>query len=1108
MAIYLYDSTATDFTTNGLGPVLMQSGTVSETAGGAYEVELICPVDERQKWMRLQTGRILKAPVPERTTPALELSRVTPGGTQALCRAAAALSVRAAAASTAQVLEQVAAGQEVVRLAESGDWAEVISPKGAHGWCWKASLTYVRDMTTSGELTATSAAFSLTSRKGSSGWSEAKWSVTLTLPSPIPSAATVSGATLTANVTADPMSGRTVYLNGVGVPTGKGAHDLAVTMQPGAQKLDVALSFKGAGSNTVSSMTMTLTLRVTYALTQAWKETVPARAVKAQLFRIYSVEQSEDGTQVRVRARHISYDLLYNLVLDYATTQPTAAGVVFGEILAHRQDKTLPFRMYSDVTETLPAADWGMKNPMAALLDESGGAVRQARCMFLRDNFDLYAVKPVATDRGVTIRHGKNLTGAELTADDSQVYTHIVPVGEDAEGKPLLTEQVTFVSQQASYAYPRIKLLKVSGAKVGGKDADGNVLDAAAVRAKLAEEALKELASGVDQPQVTLKVSFLDLGGTEEYAAYAGLQRVHLYDTVRVVHGLRNIDTRAMVVGYVWNLVTAMYDEIELGDPFAEQLDTISGSQVSLGSITGNRLSVGCVGAGNLQDLAVTTAKIMNAAITAAKIGNAAIQRAHIENAAIGTAQIEDASVTNAKIRDAEIDVAKIKEFKANVATIATAEISKATIGSAQISDLSAAVAKIVVANIATMDVDWANIANLTAAMAAVAQAEIGKAHITAAQVDDLEAAVAKVAQATIEKADITAAQVKDLSAAVAKIVVADIGKMEVDWASITRLTAATAEIVKTQIASADIDWAHIKDIATDTAIITQGEAGQLYIARLAVTEANMVSLTVGELLVRGKDGGFYALEVGADGTVTTVRKQVDNADVADASIDGGEKIIEGSITAKTLNAQDIFGDSAVIRKLIAANLDVDTLFAREATITRLNAMDISGNEYLRALVADGDQQNASSLQMLADRLATQVTALGDLQDVVDGKADSATVEKLSSSIQQTAQEIQITISRMQDVQAGLDEANAALEVYRMSVNIAEDGVTIQKSGSAVDLHLTNDRLEFRESGRVAAYMSAGVLHISSAEIDERLGIGGYEWRRMADGSVGFMVVR
>lgn len=85
---------------------------------------------------------------------------------------------------------------------------------------------------------------------------------------------------------------------------------------------------------------------------------------------------------------------------------------------------------------------------------------------------------------------------------------------------------------------------------------------------------------------------------------------------------------------------------------------------------------------------------------------------------------------------------------------------------------------------------------------------------------------------------------------------------------------------------------------------------------------------------------------------MVTTLKQIANDDVADQSIDGGEKIIEGTITAGTLNVQDIFADNAVIRSLIAANLDVDALFAREATVTALNAMDITSNTYLRLMVS------------------------------------------------------------------------------------------------------------------------------------------------------------
>ena len=64
-------------------------------------------------------------------------------------------------------------------------------------------------------------------------------------------------------------------------------------------------------------------------------------------------------------------------------------------------------------------------------------------------------------------------------------------------------------------------------------------------------------------------------------------------------------------------------------------------------------------------------------------------------------------------------------------------------------------------------------------------------------------------------------------------------------------------------------------------------------------------------------------MSVDENGEVVTTLKQVANDDVADLSIHGTEKLIEGSITAKTLNVQEIFGDNATIRSLIAANIDV-----------------------------------------------------------------------------------------------------------------------------------------------------------------------------------------
>ena len=122
---------------------------------------------------------------------------------------------------------------------------------------------------------------------------------------------------------------------------------------------------------------------------------------------------------------------------------------------------------------------------------------------------------------------------------------------------------------------------------------------------------------------------------------------------------------------------------------------------------------------------------------------------------------------------------------------------------------------------------------------------------------------------------------------------------------------------------------------------------------------SNILSLTVGELVVKGADGHFYSVSVDENGEIVTTIKQVSNDDVADLSIHGTEKLIEGSITAQTLNVQEIFGDNATIRSLIAANIDVDTLFAREATINAINAMDITSNTYLKLMVSGKADQSA-----------------------------------------------------------------------------------------------------------------------------------------------------
>lgn len=437
--------------------------------------------------------------------------------------------------------------------------------------------------------------------------------------------------------------------------------------------------------------------------------------------------------------------------------------------------------------------------------------------------------------------------------------------------------------------------------------------------AEMRKAAQDEYAKECDLPTITLKVDFVNCSDAEEYRQYAALTDIFLGDSVRVIARRIGVEVSMRMTQYTYDCMTKKYTSVTLGTAS----DALEGSMIS---------------ARQLASGSITGAKLALNSVGSGQLQSGSVGSLQIKNAAIGSAHIQDASITRAHIAEALIDVLNVNALNAVTAKIKELAAGAITADELYTSIAMIATAQITTANIVNANIDWAQIERLAADIA-----EISKAQITTA----------------------------------------NINSANIDWAAITTFSAAVASMVKADIGTADIDWAHIKDLTTDTAIITQGTAGELYIAKLAVTEANMVSLTVGELVVKGKDGHFYSVSVDESGNVVSTLKQVSNDDVADLSINGGEKIIEGSITAQTLNVQNIFGDNAVIRSLIAANLDVDTFFAREATINALNAMDITSNTYLRLMVAGkadkddmdalGERVSAAELKLTEDAIVSTV---------------------------------------------------------------------------------------------------------------------------------------
>lgn len=827
-------------------------------------------------------------------------------------------------------------------------------------------------------------------------------------------------------------------------------------------------------------------------------QVIEARQLRDQPFRIYRVVPELD--KVTVYARHVFYDLLDNMIKSLKPS-PSAVGASVVQSLSGACLSAHDFSFYSDLTSTAEDVEWENVNPVEAMLGENG-LVNKYGAELSRDWYDVFLVKRVGNDTDVSIRERKNLTGISYDVDETDVVTRIMPTGEDAEGNILYLPELYIDSPNLNaYTHPKWIHLSVSEAK---EVTDGDEPKSKAqCYAEMRKAAQAEFDAGCDLPTVTLKVDFVNCSDAEEYKQYAALTDIFLGDSVRVMARRIGVEMSMRMTQYTYDCLTRKYTSVALGTA----ADTLEGSMISSrqlpsGVISGSKLAINSVGTGQLQSGSVGSLQVKMAAIQTAHIQNAAITKAKIAEATIGELNATAITAISAKIQELAAKNITTDELYAALASIAVAQITaanieKANINWADIGELAAQIATIAQAQITTAsinnaNIDWASIANLNAEIAKIAKAQITAANIESAAIDwaaikDLNAAVAKIA--------------------LAQLTTANINNAEIDWASITQLQADIAKLVNASIQTADIDWAQIKDLTAGTAIIEKGVNGKLYVADLAVTEANMASLTVGELIIKGTDGCFYALSIAENGTVTTEKKSVGDADISDNSVSGG-KLIEKTITARELNVASIFADEALVGAITAANIDVSSLFAAEAFISQLNAVDISGNESLRLVVdaakdeaLDATGEAVAQIALTAEQIRSEVK-----RDYATSDQMSQVTENLSTLAEQSENNFTWTVTKVNEI---IEDAAVNDNLTREQLNLihtymrfGEDGLTIGKAGNPLTFRVVNDRLAFYMNDTEVAYLSDNKLYVTQAEILARLQIGKFAYEPQPNGNL------
>lgn len=591
---------------------------------------------------------------------------------------------------------------------------------------------------------------------------------------------------------------------------------------------------------------------------------VEPRQTREQLFRITSVQRDDANRCVYITAQHVFYDLKGQLIKGRYEPKNTAAGAAAAAIFDNTI-KSHDFDLYTDNDAKIDGEYTG-RNVVSALL-ETDGIVIKSKARLVRDNFDVFLLKDDERDRGVEIRHGKNMTGAVLTEDVSEVATTIVPVGKDKEGEPLYLGGTGYVDAPNVGDLPMTAARQIEyDVRIG--DGEGKFENAAKARAELERRANLEFEeNGINHPTVGLEVDFVALENTRQYAQYAALQAVHLYDIVRVISARSGIDAKVRVTGYVYNCLRKRFDSITLGELFA--LDTtLSGYDISNGTLSGTKVIVGSLDGDRIREETIQYAHIAQAMIEQLNANAITALRAHINELVAGNITTD--------------------QLYADLAVIAAAQITTANIDKANI--------------------NWADIKSLTAQVADITAATIKVGKIEWAEIETLNAAIANIADAKIKNATIHSAQIEDLTATVANIVSAD-------------------------IKTADIGYAQIKDLLAQQAIITDGVGGSLLIQRLAVTSANMLGATIGNLVLKSKDGKYYAIVIDTDGTIHTEEVTVTAGEIAAGQTSTGLQIVETTMNVRDLNAQNIKAQKAIIAEIFTSALTAGKITAGEAII-------------------------------------------------------------------------------------------------------------------------------------------------------------------------------
>ena len=323
-------------------------------------------------------------------------------------------------------------------------------------------------------------------------------------------------------------------------------------------------------------------------------EPVPERVVEDQLFRIYRVDIDTAGQSVSVNARHVSYDLSGVLLgeCNMSLQEPSWAIMRIRDAMLIDYRGEIATNLTGEENGTY-TGDISYRNGTYAILDPDKGIIPYFRAKLIRDNWDLFLMKNDISDRGIRLTYGGNLRGVNWSRKSDGIINRVMPVAKNADGEDLFLTGTRWVDSGNSWPVIIMERLQVEGQV--GKD-DGTGTDTDWTEEALLEEMQKKAeerfsVDHVDAVQVEIDVDFTLLGTTEEYRQYRDLEKVYMYDRVRVADPRVGLDLQLQVSHVEWDCIMERYLSVKVGNVFDYGGRTVSGYQIGNGAIDYEKIS-------------------------------------------------------------------------------------------------------------------------------------------------------------------------------------------------------------------------------------------------------------------------------------------------------------------------------------------------------------------------------------------------------------------------------------------------------------------------------------------------------------------------------------